>query len=532
MSEELENSLQQAVETYLNERLRVINDQLARMQADLSEAIARLSESSQTHSLEGSTLSAAIFAHLQTARGQRLSGATFSAATGADAGAIKRAVADIEGRQSQAEILKALLGGAAQFAERVALFIVKNDQAIGWRMASAGDPGNSQPIGGVSLSLNAQTNLTNAIHSQSPSLTPARPNAEDHLLLDQLGGSAEIAAVVPLVVRGKVVAALYADSVSSDPAAINMDALEILTRVAAMTVNIASIHKTAVAPKREEAEPPREVAQPETTEAVAAYTPQVEAQTEEVEPPAQEVSAAPAEAPLEAQPVRQTWTEETVEAQQPGTAAEPESIAEAQPAPVAQVSAPQAAAPVTEEFEAAPAPETQRQPEPVSHAVEATETQPGPSSAPESIPALAPEQPAVPEQPAAPQPAAPQPEITSHYAAPLGSARRYGVSEPELPIEVGDEERRLHNDARRFARLLVSEIKLYNENKVNEGRSNSDLYDRLRDDIDRSRQMYDRRVAPPVAARHDYFHQELVNLLAEGDAAKLGQSYPGAVVTA
>ena len=112
----------------------------------------------------------------------------------------------------------------------------------------------------------------------------------------------------------------------------------------------------------------------------------------------------------------------------------------------------------------------------------------------------------------------------------MGGSRRYGVSEPDLPIEVGEEERRLHNDARRFARLLVSEIKLYNEPKVKEGRSRSDIYDRLREDIDRSRQMYDKRVAPPVAARHDYFHQELVNTLAEGDPAKLGESYPGAIL--
>jgi hypothetical protein len=129
----------------------------------------------------------------------------------------------------------------------------------------------------------------------------------------------------------------------------------------------------------------------------------------------------------------------------------------------------------------------------------------------------------------APQPSPAAPAFTSDFAAPLGRSRRFGVSEPELPIEVSDEERRLHNDARRFARLLVSEIKLYNEPKVKEGRSNSDLYDRLREDIDRSRQMYDKRVAPPVAARHDYFHQELVNMLAEGDPAKLGGSYPGAV---
>ena len=130
--------------------------------------------------------------------------------------------------------------------------------------------------------------------------------------------------------------------------------------------------------------------------------------------------------------------------------------------------------------------------------------------------------------PPPPPPAIPEPTYTSEYSSPLEVARKYGVSEPELPIDVSEDERRLHNDARRFARLLVSEIKLYNEPKVQEGRSKGDLYDRLRDDIDRSRQMYDKRVAPPVAARHDYFHQELVNTLAEGDVNKLGMSYPGA----
>ena len=102
-----------------------------------------------------------------------------------------------------------------------------------------------------------------------------------------------------------------------------------------------------------------------------------------------------------------------------------------------------------------------------------------------------------------------------------------------LPVEVAsDEERRLHNDARRFARLLVSEIKLYNEQKVADGRSQGDLYQRLREYIDRSREMYDKRVKPEVANRYDYFHQELVNTLAEGDASKMGSGYPGATVSA
>jgi hypothetical protein len=110
--------------------------------------------------------------------------------------------------------------------------------------------------------------------------------------------------------------------------------------------------------------------------------------------------------------------------------------------------------------------------------------------------------------------------------------RRFG-QDAELPVEVhGEEERRLHNDARRFARLLISEIKLYNEQKVAEGRSEHDLYDRLREYIDRSREMYDKRVKAEVAARYDYFHGELVNTLAEGDESKLGSNYPGATVNA
>jgi hypothetical protein len=94
-----------------------------------------------------------------------------------------------------------------------------------------------------------------------------------------------------------------------------------------------------------------------------------------------------------------------------------------------------------------------------------------------------------------------------------------------------DEEEKLHNDARRFARLLVSEIKLYNEQKVAEGRRNNDLYDRLKEDIDRSRQMYEKRVTPTVAARFDYFYDELVNTLAEGDPVKLGSDHPGPSVS-
>lgn len=86
----------------------------------------------------------------------------------------------------------------------------------------------------------------------------------------------------------------------------------------------------------------------------------------------------------------------------------------------------------------------------------------------------------------------------------------------------GTEEAKKHDEARRFARLLVSEIKLYNEAKVEQGRKSRDLYERLKEDIDRSRQMYDERISEDVRKASNYFYDELVRILAEGNADALG----------
>ncbi len=84
-----------------------------------------------------------------------------------------------------------------------------------------------------------------------------------------------------------------------------------------------------------------------------------------------------------------------------------------------------------------------------------------------------------------------------------------------------DEDSRFE-EARRFARLLVSEIKLYNEDEVERGRASRDLYQRLKDDIDRSREMYEKRIPADVRQERDYFQEELVRILADGDADALG----------
>lgn len=86
-------------------------------------------------------------------------------------------------------------------------------------------------------------------------------------------------------------------------------------------------------------------------------------------------------------------------------------------------------------------------------------------------------------------------------------------------------EEQQQNDARRFATLLVAEIKLNNEAEVYNGCLNADLYQRLKKEIDRSRRVYEERVSPAVAAKHDFFRDEVVKTLAGGDASKLGPGW-------
>ncbi len=88
--------------------------------------------------------------------------------------------------------------------------------------------------------------------------------------------------------------------------------------------------------------------------------------------------------------------------------------------------------------------------------------------------------------------------------------------------DLSPEDESRHEEARRFARLLVSEIKLYNEEAVERGREQRDLYARLKEDIDRSREMYERRIPPEIRTARDYFHDELVRILGDGDSDSLG----------
>jgi hypothetical protein len=88
------------------------------------------------------------------------------------------------------------------------------------------------------------------------------------------------------------------------------------------------------------------------------------------------------------------------------------------------------------------------------------------------------------------------------------------------PVEHASES--AEDAARRYARLLLSEIRMYNEPVVDAGRRSRDLLLRLSGEIARARRLYEARVPSSVAARADYFDQELVKTLADGDRSLLG----------
>lgn len=113
--------------------------------------------------------------------------------------------------------------------------------------------------------------------------------------------------------------------------------------------------------------------------------------------------------------------------------------------------------------------------------------------------------------------------VAAAVAAPLAMAAAAPAS--VAPPQMSAEDAETHRKAQRFARLLMDEIKLYNQVKVTEGRKNRDLYDRLKDDIEKSRATYTKRYGTTAAASADYFSQEVVRSLAEDDVSLMGANF-------
>jgi hypothetical protein len=434
--------LRRRIEELVQARVGLLEQDISRLQREVNESFNRLLEHTDVASSlpdqdEAFTqITAEVSAQIDHAGAE-------SVRLGSDMALLRDSVAELDEQRTQAEVLNALVARAANFAPRVVLFVVKGGNAVAWAARGLDEAASNNSIRGTSIPLESDTVLRTALHSQqtiygSPDLQP-----ENRSLFGRLGRiHPERVLAVPLKVRGKTAALIYADSAERGEVATNVEAIELLAHTAGLVVELVSLR----------------------------------ARMSEAPQPAKQ-SATPT--PQAAEPVAATTTTA-------GSGALPKSPSAtgdlaAQPAPSGDL--PPSAPPPPTFFAAA------------TQAVDTA--QESSTSAQES-------------------------SISTREASISGAPA----------TNVPGEEEKAHNDARRFARLLVSEIKLYNEHKVAEGRRGGDLYDRLKEDIDRSRQMYEKRVTANVAAKFDYFYDELVSTLAEGDPSKLGSDCPGPSVVA
>jgi hypothetical protein len=319
-------------------------------------------------------------------------------------GNLVQAVASIHAGTTQKEILRALLETGSAYGSRVALFVVKAGAATGWQGRGLGD---DDAVKDFPLDMTAGP----AAHAyQNRTVTPANIAEMDRRFVKQFGGPAnEQIMVLPLVLKDKVAALLYADG--GTDGVLDGPSLEVLVMTTSAWLEVTSLRKQA---------------HRDTSEAV----PSVERPP--VAPPVQAVSSF----------------------SDPFAAHTPKHTA--------------------------------------------------PVAAPE------------------PEPAAEVVEVASH-AASASAAAPATAADPFAGMSAEDAD--THRKAQRFARLLVDEIKLYNQAKVAEGRRNKDLYDRLKEDIDKSRSTFQKRYGNTAAASGDYFQKEVVRSLAEDDYSVMGANF-------
>jgi len=322
-----------------------------------------------------------------------------------------KAIAAIQSGTTQREILRTLLDNAVRYSGRGALFVVKAGAATGWQGRGFDKDGDDTI---KDFPLNVSTGVPEqALRSRMPFSGSTRDidpefvakfgaPADDHVL------------VLPLLLKEKVAALVYADAGADGGGKLDAAAVELLVLATSAWLEVASLRKQAH--------------KEESTDAAGEKT--------EITPP----PSAPAHS-------------------DPFAAHAPKHVAP--------------------------------EPEPV------------------------PPPPAVVEQPVAV--AQTEPVVAAAAAAPAPATDAFANLSPE--------DADVHRKAHRFARLLVDEIKLYNQVKVSEGRKNRDLYDRLKEDIEKSRITYQKRYGNTAAGGADYFGQELVRSLAEDDTSIMGANF-------
>ncbi len=494
----------------------------------------------------------------------------------ADWTAVRSAFSAIESSRTQVDVLTRFLVEATSHASRVALLVLRNDRLTGWKaLGFDSTGGRDEAVKALDLQPGDDALVAEVLKTERSML--AEPPSENSALRRALGGRPPSRSLlVPMVIRDRLAGILIGDELPADSARLNPAALEVLTFITGLTVDLLAARKKIPSPSltpkgaeiarfatgeaSAEMEPgatmraPAVVSEPEHLSPQAGLRPQAFVPSPQGAPhsglgplggrpgfePAMEntgrtkkriTDAGEALRALEESASARRRTdgadlEFSPGAMRPGVLPVPgehrapeirpaidDARPPVRPAPIATAPGP-TAPPIT------PAPVGE-----LTMAFEQLKTGPGAPPPPAPRPANALREATGPRVSplAPPSPASPSPPVADALAGggatplapPAGFVPRSRSARGENPQKAID-------DAKRLARLLISEIKLYNERKVDEGRAAGDLYQRLKDDILRSQQVYVERTPEAVRLGGDYFHEELVRILGDGRADALG----------
>jgi hypothetical protein len=256
VSGQLEESLRHEIESYIEGRLSGVRQEISELQSQLNESLSRLLDRQSEVQLDGS-VAASILEHLRAAHEEGIDLAASEssrAKASSDMAIVKAAVSEISEQTAQTEVLKSLVNRAASFAPRVAFFAIKGEQAIGWRGRGFQGTVGDNTIPQISVPVSAESIIGDVARSRTTWSGGPHSHSEDHLILNRLGEEAPQRIVaIPLTVRNRTVAVLYADSAGLDSEAINLEALETLVKISGMSVELLAGQAPAKQPETESA---------------------------------------------------------------------------------------------------------------------------------------------------------------------------------------------------------------------------------------------------------------------------------------
>ncbi len=543
----------ESLSTHLEDHLATWKSGLVDARRDIEALLASLSEKipAQAKPLFPEDIVALMLEDAAPASASAPRAAAPAAPAQADWTVVRGSFAAVESARTQVDVLSRFLSQTQAHASRVALLVLRNDRLTGWKAVGYdATGGRDESVRSVDLSTEDDPFVAAVLKGQRSML--AEPPDERSPLRRALSGPAPARTLlVPMVIRDRLAGLVCADELPGEEGRLNEAAIEVLTFVTGLAVDLLAARKKIPSPTLTP-----------TGERIARF--------EHV--PAGATIAAPAPAPPDLDSLSMAPTAATIAAPVAPPAATVAMPAAPPPPPPASprlrpTDAREALRAIEESGKRAiPAPRHMFSDPGLTSAIPSLGAPPPPPPMPAPAASLPypsitpPPSPSVPPPPSgipSPLSGASTGDFTGAFealrassAALRGSAPgvedvtvqkpapRTGVSAVLPPKDAGirpisgfvprgragtaDGPQRSLDDARRLARLLISEIKLYNEKKVDEGRAAGDLYERLKDDIERSRQVYDERTPEHIRRENDFFKDELVRILADGRAESLG----------